>query len=195
MSAFPSGLTRVYLAGLHGSEPEHWQSRWSRLDPSGLWLEQEDWEHPDLDRWASDLGRAAAGTRGPLFLVAHSLGCHLAALWASRAGAGRVVGALLVAPPDPSRPELRAVVQGLERVPGRRLPFPSLVVASRNDPYADFQQAKQLADLWGSQLADAGQIGHINLASNLGDWTQGLDWLESFQAKLLQPARPVHLRR
>ncbi|HXB97227.1 MAG TPA: alpha/beta hydrolase [bacterium] len=195
MNPFPTGITRVYLAGLHGSETEHWQSRWLRQDPSALWLEQENWDHPDLDRWTSDLGRAAASSRGPLFLVAHSLGCHLAAAWAGRAGAGRVLGALLVAPPDPSRPELRALVRGLDRLPQSKLPFPSLLVASRDDPYAGLGQAKQLAAQWGSRLLDAGKLGHINLASNLGDWEQGLDWLASFQAGLLPAARPLPARR
>jgi len=189
VNAFPPGVTRVYLAGLNSSEPEHWQSRWLRRDPSGLWLEQEEWDRPDLERWVNDLGRAATASQGPLFLVAHSLGCHLAAAWAGRAGAGRVLGAFLVAPPDPTRPELRALVRGLDKLPGGKLPFPSLVVASRNDPFAAPAQSRQLAAQWGSRFVDAGKVGHINLASNLGDWEEGLDRLESFQAGLIKPAK------
>jgi predicted alpha/beta hydrolase family esterase len=195
MNPFPTGLTRVYLAGLHGSEPGHWQSRWLRQDPSALWLEQKNWDQPDLARWTADLGRAAASSRGPLFLVAHSLGCHLAAAWAGRAGAGRVLGALLVAPPDPSRPELQALVQGLDHLPQAKLPFPSLVLASRNDPFAGLDQAKRLAAQWGSRFTDLGKLGHINLASNLGDWEDGLERLALFQAGLLPASKAASARR
>ena len=58
-------------------------------------------------------------------------------------------------------------------MPTSRLPFPSIVIASRDDPYVDFRRARALANSWGSRFADAGAVGHINTASNLGDWPFG----------------------
>jgi hypothetical protein len=53
------------------------------------------------------------------------------------------------------------------------LPFPSILVASHNDPYMPFERSRTLAQIWGSQFADAGETGHINAQSGLGDWTFG----------------------
>src|SRR3546814_9906144 len=50
-----------------------------------------------------------------------------------------------------------------------RSPFPSILVASRNDPYISFGRARLLAQFWGSRFADAGEAGHINADSALGD--------------------------
>src|SRR3546814_4818646 len=54
-----------------------------------------------------------------------------------------------------------------------RSPFPSILVASRNDPYISFGRARLLAQFWGSRFADAGEAGHINADSALGDWAFG----------------------
>ena len=50
---------------------------------------------------------------------------------------------------------------------------PSLLVASRNDPYMAYSRAVALARNWGSWLVDAGRSGHINADSDLGDWRFG----------------------
>lgn len=51
-----------------------------------------------------------------------------------------------------------------------RLPFPSVLVASSNDPYATFGQGSRFASEWGSELIDAGESGHVNAQSGLGSW-------------------------
>ena len=55
-------------------------------------------------------------------------------------------------------------------VPRERLPFPSIVAASRNDPLARFDRVAGLARDWGSRLVDLGQVGHLNPASGFGEW-------------------------
>lgn len=55
----------------------------------------------------------------------------------------------------------------------QRLPFPSLLLASRNDAYCSFERAQHWAHAWGSTLVDQGAVGHINSASGLGDWPAG----------------------
>ena len=53
------------------------------------------------------------------------------------------------------------------------LPFKSLLLSSRDDPYCSFQQAQALAETWGATFVDGGACGHINAESGLGDWPQG----------------------
>ena len=54
-----------------------------------------------------------------------------------------------------------------------RLRFPSILAASRDDPYAPFGHARKMARIWGSRLVDAGWVGHINADSSIGDWPFG----------------------
>ena len=86
-------------------------------------------------------------------------------------------GALLVAPGDPERDELRAVLPSWAPIVRERLPFASTLVGSRNDPYCSFDKAQDLAQAWGSHFIDHGARGHINAESGLGDWPEGRAWL------------------
>ncbi|HET7812567.1 MAG TPA: alpha/beta hydrolase, partial [Steroidobacteraceae bacterium] len=54
---------------------------------------------------------------------------------------------------------------------------PSIVVASRNDPYGTLDFARGCAQAWGSRFVDIGDAGHINAASGLGDWAAGHELL------------------
>jgi predicted alpha/beta hydrolase family esterase len=58
-------------------------------------------------------------------------------------------------------------------IPELRLDIPTTVVASRNDPWMQFDRAAHLAKVWGSDLVDLGNAGHINVASGFGPWQQG----------------------
>ena len=110
----------------------------------------------------------------PLLLAAHSLGCLLAAWWAAHSpAAARVAGALLVAPPEIERADLRQQIPGWAPPARARLPFRSLVVASSDDPFGRLPYAEQLADDWGAALHVVGARGHINADSGLGDWAEG----------------------
>src|SRR5687768_12878655 len=99
-------MTRVLVVpGYCGSGPDHWQTLWERLDARCLRVQQRDWEHPELSEWLAALDQAVASEPAPVVLAAHSLGCVLVAHWASSsAHAGKVLGALLVAPADLDSP-------------------------------------------------------------------------------------------
>ena len=143
MSAgFQQGITRVYLAGLHGSEPGHWQSRWHAQDPGSVWIQHRDWERPDLGAWLADVDDALAGRPGPKLLVAHSLGCYLAAAWASMLRPRGLLGAFLVAPPDLSQPGLAGVARGFEAGTSLPLACHGALVASQDDPWAGFEVSR-----------------------------------------------------
>lgn len=178
MAATP---VELIIPGLFDSGPDHWQSHWLALRPNAVRVELGGWHAPSRDLWVAHLDRAIGRQRGPAVLVAHSLGCLAVAWWAQEASAARLAkvhGAMLVAPPDVDRPGVHPLLQPFAPAPSGRLPFPSLLVASRDDPYADFPRLAWLAAAWGSQLVDAGPCGHINAESDLGDWPQGLGLLE-----------------
>lgn len=160
------------LPGIANSGPEHWQSRWEEGNPSFIRVQQREWDSPVCAEWLAVLEEAVAGAVAPPLLVAHSLACLLVAHWAERTQL-QIRGALLVAPPDPAHPNFPKAARGFAPVPQHRLPFPSLLVASSNDPYADLAFAERCAAHWGSRFVNAGALGHINAASNLGEWREG----------------------
>lgn len=164
----------LILPGWQNSGPEHWQSRWETLHGFRR-VDQHDWMTPRRGDWIARLEDVILGSDGPVVLVAHSLGCILTAAWAqvSRSTA-RVQGALLVAPGDPERDELRGVLPSWAPIVRDRLPFPSLLLGSHDDPYCSLAKAQSLADAWGSRFIDYGPCGHINAESGLGDWPDGL---------------------
>ena len=114
----------------------------------------------------------------PAILVAHSLGCLLVAAWAAHSrNANLVRAALLVAPGDANCDDLRPVLATWSPIPLHGLPFASILVGSRNDPYCTSARARHFAKAWGSDYIDAGQLGHINAESGLGDWPAGHELL------------------
>lgn len=169
--AVSMGAAVLVLPGIGDSGPQHWQSRWEARNPAFRRVLQRDWDHPVCAEWSATLEQAAAASGADIVLVAHSLGSLLAAHWAIGTKQ-RIKAALLVAVPDPAGPAFPAEAEGFT-VTRQRLPFPSIVVASRNDPYADLAWSRACAAAWGSELVDIGDAGHINAASGLGEWPQG----------------------
>ncbi len=174
----------LILPGLNDSGPAHWQSRWEQRLPDARRVPERDWARPDRAEWVAALDDAVARAGSQVVLVAHSLGCLQVAHWsaAGAPSAGAFVrGALLVAPPDPEAPDFPAFVTGFAPLPAARLPFPSILVASTNDPYGTWAFAARCAAAWGSRLVNAGAQGHINADSGLGDWDAGLLLLEQLR--------------
>ncbi len=102
-----------------------------------------------------------------------------AAFGAARRVADRTQGALLVAPADPER---RGVLADFAPVPYQRLPYPSILVASTNDPYCPVRTAGAYARAWGSEFVRLNSAGHINVESGHGPWPLGLALLASLGA-------------
>lgn len=168
----------LVIPGLGGSGPDHWQSRWEAKIPAARRVVQEDWDNPRLAAWRGRIVEEVARAARPVVLVAHSLGV-LAAVHAApflaKGSSGKVKGAFLVAPPSVE------VLSGLDALdpaflipPGEPLPFPSLVIASRDDPFSTFADSKVLARALGAELNDAGFSGHINSESGHGPWPEGV---------------------
>ena len=173
----------LILPGWQNSGLDHWQSRWEAQHGHRR-VDQHDWMTPRRGDWIARLEDVILGCDGPVVLVAHSLGCILTAAWAEVSrNTARVQGALLVAPGDPEREELRPLLPSWAPIVRQRLPFPSTLVGSRDDPYCDFSKARSLADSWGARFVDLGERGHINAESGLGDWPAGLALLNELTDK------------
>jgi uncharacterized protein len=190
----------LVLPGWQSSGPAHWQSRWEALHGYER-VQQHDWLRPLRGDWVARLedvllsktelpaqispGPAASlmhknATPAPVVLVAHSLGCHLVAAWAAASRHKvRVRGALLVAPPDLAREDLPTELHNWRRSVLRPLPFAARCVLSSNDPFASLAAGRHMATAWGAQIIEAGDLGHINGDSGLGDWPQGHAWLQA----------------
>lgn len=172
----------LIIPGLGGSGDNHWQSYWSRSFDKAIRIEQENWDEPDLEKWLEKLNEAIVKLDHPVILVAHSLAVSLVLHWTARYNNHNVMGALLVAPADvESQEHTPDVVRGFAPIPAIKLTFPSIVVASLNDPYISLNRAKYFAEQWGSEFINIGEKGHINSDSNLGLWEEGQSILQKLQ--------------
>ena len=165
----------LILPGLGNSGVDHWQSYWSMALRNSSRVLQNDWDEPKLVDWLANLDAAIGRGKRPAVLICHSLSCSLAAHWAARNAPGRVVAAFLVAPSDVEDPaHTPDTTRNFAPIPRARFPVPALVVASTDDPYVSLARAEAFAQSWGADFCNAGELGHINSASRLGTWPQGL---------------------
>ena len=164
----------LILPGLGNAGPGHWQLRWAERMNTAAVVEQADWDEPDLDDWVSTIDQACRLTSRPVVLVAHALAVAAVAHAAARLP-DNVRGAFLVAPTDVElSPAVSEEAFGFRPIPREPFPFPSMLVASGNDPYVSLERAVEFANCWGSDFHQAGDAGHIDLASGHGPWPEGL---------------------
>lgn len=168
----------LMVPGIGGSGTEHWQSYWER-DPA--WrvtrIRPASWSRPQVSDWLAAVERGVAESGPATVVVAHSLGClavaHLAA------GVLPAKAVVLVAPPDVHGPRFPPAATGFRNLAQAPLRIPGLLVSSTDDPYCDPVVAARLAILWRIRHIVAGAHGHLNVASNLGDWPQGRRLIEN----------------
>ena len=161
----------VIVPGLHGSGAEHWQS-WLHGQVAGsVRVEQDAWSTPDLEGWSARVADTVAGLGpGPHVVVAHSFGCLATVRALARRPGLDVAQLLLVAPAEPSRFDVAAVL------PPSRLAVRSCIVASENDPWMSATQAHAWALRWGSDWINLGNAGHINVDSGYGPFPLAREW-------------------
>ena len=186
------------IPGLGGSGPGHWQTLWEETRRDCERVDLGSLDAPLRNGWVSRIDRALAGRRDPVVLVAHSLGCHAVAWWAhllSGGCGGPVAGALLVAPPDVDRADVHPLLSRFAPSPRQVLPFPTIVVASRDDPYATIERSREMAGNWLAEFVDIGCAGHINAGSGLGFWSEGQGLLERLFDDRARASAPALLFR
>ena len=177
----------LIIPGYKGSPEDHWESRWERKLSTARRVSQSEWTKPVLEDWTRSVADAVNAATRPVILVAHSLGVA-AAVQAVPKFEKSVAGAFFVAPPDVADETIRPKhLRTFGPYPRDPLPFPSLVVASRNDLFSSFEAAEDIAGAWGSLFVDAGEIGHINAESGHGPWPEGLLTFGRFMSRLPRP--------
>lgn len=175
-----SDFDLLFVPGPSGDSEEDWSGRWrAKLSTARL-------IHPadslSLTGWIVAIAGAARAAERPILFVGHGLGAVMIARASETLGGLDVRGAFLVAPMDDD---------GLARLaredwkPARtRLPWPAVVIASRNDPEGAYDAVAARAFDWGAELIDAGFAGSLNAASGYGPWPEGLMRLAGFMAKI-----------
>jgi uncharacterized protein len=163
----------LVVPGLNGSGPDHWQS-WIEPLLGADRVEQADWSAPDIDLWSARVEQEIRRRPAPVWLVAHSFGC-LASAVAARRVPDRVAGVLWVAPANPGKFGVT------DRIPVDAFAFPSVMAASRNDPWMSYPCAANWAGRWGARLVDLGPAGHVNSESGFGPWPDGVALFRALQ--------------
>jgi predicted alpha/beta hydrolase family esterase len=171
--------TLLFVPGLRDHVPDHWQTLMAEAMPGSFSVPPLEHDKLSCDARVEALDQAIVAIDGPVVLCAHSAGCLMVAHWAAR-HSRPIHAALLATPADIERPmpepyprleELEA--QGWLPLPRTKLPFPTLLGASRNDPLAAWDRTQMLAADWGSELLDLGAVGHLNPAAGFGEWRVG----------------------
>lgn len=184
----------LIVPGLGNSGPDHWQSKWETELPDCQRVDLGNWDEPHRNTWVNQLNLAIHKAGRPVVLVAHSLGCHAVAWWNEYEqpdAEGPVKGALLVAPPEVESAAIDDRLSLFAPVMKCSFPFPTIVAASRDDPYIAFGRARRLARIWRSRFIDAGWLGHINAASGIGNWPFGQFLLRQVR-EMAMPWAPPH---
>lgn len=176
-------INTVFVAGYGNSLGKHWQNIWHQQTENSFWVAQRDWDNPQCEDWVEALNTLLTSLEGPVLLITHSLGGSTLNEWSKRFQ-GKILAAFIVAPPDVESDYLPDAIQGYQNLPLQPLPFPSVLVASNDDPYCSLPRAQFFAQQWGADFIDAGKLGHINVQSELGEWAQGQAMLASFMQQL-----------
>jgi hypothetical protein len=173
----------VCVPGWRDAGAAHWLSLWIKGYPNSARVFQRDWAHPDCKDWVCALSQVISDQDEPIVLVGHGLGCCTIVHWAAHADLlqqRRIKGALLVAPPDVDTAAFRTAVPalGFDPEPDWPLPFPSIVIASSDDPFCSPSRAQSRAQAWGAQLVMLENAGQIDVLSRLGHWQAGQKLLQ-----------------
>lgn len=178
-------INLLILPGLGNSGEKHWQTFWNKKFKNSTRIIHDNWDEPVCEEWLKRLNDEISKLTAPTILVAHSLAVSLVLHWAEKNYNKNIAGALLVAPADVDSAEhTPECIRNFSPMPIYKLPFPSIVVASENDPYASFERKEYFAKMWGSDFVNVGKQGHINSDSDLKYWEEGQEILEKLITKI-----------
>ena len=186
--------TILIVPGLRDHVPEHWQTLLEQKLPKAKSVPRMERDKLSCAAWVAKLDESLAAIDSSVILVAHSAGVMIAVHWAAR-HRRPIEGALLATPPDfesplpegyPTQEVLRQ--NGWLPTPRTRLPFPSIVAASANDPLGRFERVEALAQAWGSRIVTLGNVGHLNPASGYGEWPRAEEFIRDLTNARSKPA-------
>jgi predicted alpha/beta hydrolase family esterase len=176
----PDGVTVLFVPGLRDHVEDHWQTHAAKAFPNSVTIAPLTMGRLSRAARVAALDDALNRIKGDVVIAAHSAGCLMVAHWAEDPTRA-IRGALLATPADVENPlpagyptfdELSA--GGWCPTPRTPFPFPTRVVASRNDPLARYDRVASFAESWGASLHDGGEVGHLNPPAGFGPWPAGL---------------------
>lgn len=181
--------TYINVPGLGGSGEHHWQTFWEKAYPEIGRVEQEDWDHPVCTIWVDQLCKTITDSGSkPVVLIGHSLGCATIVHAAAQHKLNGVAAAFLVAMPDVERADFPKECIGFSPMPQLKLPFPSVMIASENDPYISSAELKKWTGVLGGDFISVGEREHIGTAAKLEYWEEGQGLFEDFVGSLMRKA-------
>jgi predicted alpha/beta hydrolase family esterase len=178
LNKLQTAATVLIVPGLREHVAEHWQTLLEARLEKVRSVPPLETDKLDCNARVRAIQHQLEQIDGPVILVAHSAGVLMVAHWAAQFSRP-IKGALLAAPPDleaawpanyPSPETLRS--SGWDPLPTGPLPFRSLVAASTNDHLASLDAATRLAQGWGAELLNLGDVGHLNPAAGFGHWPE-----------------------
>ncbi|MGY2185277.1 RBBP9/YdeN family alpha/beta hydrolase [Pseudomonas sp. SDO5591_S426] len=178
MDKLQTAATVLIVPGLREHVAEHWQTLLEARLAKVRSVPPLETDKLDCAARVRAIQHELEQIDGPVILVAHSAGVLMVAHWAAQYS-HPIKGALLAAPPDldavwppndPSSETLRS--QGWNPLPQGPLPFRSIVAGSTNDHLASLSAVSRMAENWGAELLDLGEVGHLNPAAGFGHWAQ-----------------------
>ncbi len=173
-----TAATILIVPGLREHVAEHWQTLLAARLSNVRSVAPLETDKLDCMARVRAIQHELEQIDGPVILVAHSAGVLMVAHWAAHYSRP-IKGALLAAPPDldavwpsnyPSSETLRS--QGWNPLPQGPLPFRSIVAGSTNDHLASLAAVTRMAEGWGAELLNLGDVGHLNPAAGFGHWQQ-----------------------
>lgn len=173
-----TAATILIVPGLREHVAEHWQTLLAARLSNVRSVAPLETDKLDCMARVRAIQHELEQIDGPVILVAHSAGVLMVAHWAAHYSRP-IKGALLAAPPDldevwpsnyPSSETLRS--QGWNPLPQGLLPFRSIVAGSTNDHLASLAAVTRMAEGWGAELLNLGEVGHLNPAAGFGHWQQ-----------------------
>jgi uncharacterized protein len=186
--------TILIVPGLRDHVPGHWQTLLEQKLPNAISVPRMEQDKLSCAAWVAKLDKSLAAIDGPVLLVAHSAGVMIVVHWARRYRRP-IAGALLATPPDfesplpEGYPEQKVLREnGWLPTPRERLPFPTIVGASTNDPLGRYDCVESLARSWGSKLVNLGNVGHLNPASGYGEWPRAEGFIRELANTQTTPA-------
>jgi predicted alpha/beta hydrolase family esterase len=138
----------VFVPGCGNSINGHWQALWHKELKNSYWVEQNDLENPNCDEWVEALNLLIQSLEGSILFVTHSF-------WAgntvelSEKYIANTLGVFLAAVPDVQGVNFPEVISGYQTPPLEKLPFPSLILVSTDDPYSSVDRAAYFGRNWG----------------------------------------------
>lgn len=176
----------VIVPGVGGSEHNHWQSWLQRQLMSCSRVHQHDWNLPVLKEWIAQFVKTVAPIQDDLQIVAHSFGCltTVAALAQHPELNQKVKKLILVAPANPARFGDAGFARNSQNdyadyFHQLKINVSATMIISENDPWLAFEDAQRLAKSWKLKPVNAGQAGHINVASGYGPFPEIYHYLIS----------------